>query len=76
MRLSLSGEPLLVEEGFAFFDKGDSAALRASVVRQGRTIRHSAPRKVFSATYTPPSKMIKIHFAAAAAKLCEAFSTD
>ena len=66
----------LVEEGFAFFDKRNSAALRASVVRQRRTIRHSAPREVFSATYTPPPKMIEFYFAAAAAKLCEAFSTN
>ena len=66
----------LVEEGNAFFDKRDCTPLRASVVRQRRTIRHSAPREVFSATYTPPPKMIEFYFAAAAAKLCEASSTD
>src|SRR5699024_9407716 len=48
----------LAEEGSAFFGKGDRAPLRASVVRQRRTIRHSAPRAVFSATYTPPPKMV------------------
>ena len=60
----------LVEEGFAFFDKRDCAALRASL---RSTL---APREVFLATYTPPPKMIAIYFAAAAAKLCEAFSPD
>ena len=42
---------------------GTGAALRASVVRQRRTIRHCAPRNVFSATYTPPPKMIAVPFA-------------
>ena len=72
---ALRAGPQLVEEGKAFFDKGARTPLRASVVRQRRTIRHSAPREVFSATYTPPPKMIAIYFAAAAAKLCEAFLT-
>ena len=71
-----SGAFNFVEEGPAFFNKMDRTPLRASVVRQRRTIRRSAPREVFSATYTPPPKMIAIYFAAAAAKLCEAFLTD
>ena len=42
---------------------GTGAALRASIIRQRRTIRHCAPRNVFSATYTPPPKMIAVPFA-------------